>query len=53
MENLLKQLFLHYILDQKINSQSDKETENFIQVNLKIITQEIVFWKALRTVSKR
>ena len=43
MVNLPEQVFLHYIVDQKINSQSDKETEIFIQVNLKIINQEIVF----------
>lgn len=43
MANLPKQVFLHYIVDQKINSQSDKETDIFIQVNLKIINQEIVF----------
>ena len=43
MANLPEQVFLHYIVDQKINSQSDKETDIFIQVNLKIINQEIVF----------
>ena len=32
-----------------INSQSNKEMENFIQANLRIITQETVFQKALRS----
>ena len=30
---------------KKISSQSKKEMENFIQANLRIITQETVFWK--------
>ena len=34
MANLPEQVFLHYVVDQKINSQSDKETDIFIQVNL-------------------
>ena len=33
-----------------INSQLKKEMENFIPANLRIITWEIVFQKALRTV---
>lgn len=32
MANLPKQVFLHYIVDQKINSQSDKETDIFIHL---------------------
>ena len=35
---------------EKINSQSKKEGENFIQPNLRIITQETVFQKSLRAV---
>ena len=39
------------ILTKKLsNSQPKEEIENFIQANLRIITQEIVFQKALRTV---
>ena len=42
MANLPEQVFLHYIVDQKCNSQSNKETENFTQVNLKIITHSLL-----------
>lgn len=35
---------------KSISSQSRKEMEIFIQVNLRIITQETVFQKTLRTV---
>ena len=37
-------------MDEKINSQSKKERENFIRANLRIITWETVSQKALRTV---
>ena len=38
---------------KKINSQSEKKMENCIPVSLRVITQEIVFQKALRTVLPR
>ena len=41
-------------VDEKlISGQSKKEMENFICANLRIITREAVFQKALRTVLKR
>ena len=36
---------------KKVSNESQKEMENFIQANLRIITWETVFQKALRTVS--
>ena len=38
---------------QKINSQSKKETENFLQAKLQIVIWETVSQRALRTVPKR
>ena len=43
-----------YTVDEKLtNGQSKKVMENFIGVNLGIITRDTVFQKALRTVLKR
>ena len=43
-----------YTVNEKlINGQSKKEMEIFIRANLRIITQETVFQKGLRTVLKR
>ena len=43
-----------YTVSEKlINGQSKKEMENFICANLRVITRDTVFQKALRTVLKR
>ena len=48
--SLLHGMPLQMLMKKLINSQSKKEIENFIQDNLRIITQETVFQKPLRTV---
>ena len=42
-------MLLGIVSEKKISSQSNKEIENFILANLRIITWETVFQKALRT----